>query len=126
LGDRCSKILNDAGIRVIPPVGAFYLFLDFTQHTNILAKRGIKDSRTLCTRLLHECGVAILPGVSFERPASELTARLAYVNFDGAKTMAASETIPIDEKLPEDFINNKFEQTITGTEKIIEWVKKSD
>lgn len=126
IGNRLADMLNDAEIKVIRPEGAFYLFLDFSEHADKLAARSIKDSRTLCERLIQETGAAILPGVSFQRPVSELTARLSYINFDGANTLAASETIPLDKKLPEDFITFRFEQTLEGIEKIIEWVKKTN
>jgi aspartate aminotransferase len=126
LGDQCTNMFNSVDIRVNPPVGAFYLFLDFTHHADKFAKRGIFDSKTLCERLINETGVALLPGVSFERPASELTARLAYINFDGAKALAAAETIPIDEKLPDDFIEINFEKTLLGVEKIIKWLNIND
>lgn len=122
LGQKCTDILSSSGIRVHPPIGAFYLYLDFSPLTDKLSKRGIKDSTTLCDRLLQETGVAILPGISFERPPEELTARLAYVNFDGAKALAASETIPLDQKLPENFISIKCEKVIEATQKIVNWL----
>ena len=50
-------------------------------------------SRELCERLLVETGVAILPGHEFGRPAEELTARLAYVNFDGEQALEAVDRI---------------------------------
>ena len=53
-----------------------------------LARHGIRDSATFCEQLLEKTGVAILPGVSFERTAEELTARLAYVDFDGDVALA--------------------------------------
>ncbi|MFQ6061306.1 MAG: pyridoxal phosphate-dependent aminotransferase, partial [Thermoplasmata archaeon] len=122
LGRQCSKILCEAGIRTHPPVGAFYLFLDFSPFSEELSKHGMRDSRTLCERLLKETGVAILPGVSFARPPEELTARMAYVNFDGARAMTASETIPLDEELPEYFLESLCENTLRGTERIAEWL----
>lgn len=124
LGRQCSKILCEAGIRTHPPVGAFYLFLDFSPFSEELSKHGMRDSRTLCERLLKETGVAILPGVSFARPPEELTARMAYVNFDGARAMTASETIPLDEELPEYFLESLCENTLRGTERIAEWLSR--
>ncbi len=47
--------------------------------------------------------MAILPGSNFGRPKKELTARLAFVNFDGAKVLAAIEQLAGDEPLEEDF-----------------------
>lgn len=124
LGQKCHKILTRAGLRIHPPEGGFYLFLDFTPLTDLLAIRGINDSLTLCERLLQDAGVAVLPGFSFERPIDELTARLSYVNFSGAKALAASETIPLHHSLPEDFIERICEDTIEGVNKIAEWLSE--
>jgi aspartate aminotransferase len=124
LGKECYRILSDVGIRMHPPEGAFYLFPDFTPLTEQLSKHGINDSKTLCERLLQETGVAMLPGIVFERPSWELTSRLSYVDFNGAKALAASETIPLQNELPEDFVSQMCEVTIEGVQKIADWVSK--
>jgi aspartate aminotransferase len=123
LGQSCHGILSGAGIRVHPPVGGFYLFLDFTPLADMLSERGIRDSDTLCERLLTETGVAILAGSSFERPPQELTARLSYVNFDGTKALAASETIPLHLELPENFLMQYCANTIEGVQRISDWLR---
>lgn len=122
LGRRCAESLDRAGARVRPPVGAFYLFPDFSPFGERLAERGIQDSNTLCERLLEETGVAVLPGIAFQRPAEELTARLAYVNFDGAKALSASETIPLDQPLSDDFFNRWCGDVLEATRRVVEWV----
>ena len=48
-----------------PADGAFYIYLD-------LKSKGVTDSPDLCRRILEECGVAVVPGVDFEDPASGL------------------------------------------------------
>jgi aspartate aminotransferase len=122
LGGACTTILREAGIRVHMPLGAFYLFLDFSPLAGQFAARGITDGRTLCARMLAECGVAILPGEDFERPAGELTARLAYVDFDGAGALATSETIPLDQPLPESFVEQLCGETIEAVRVLAAWV----
>jgi aspartate aminotransferase len=122
LGYDCYKILSGVGIRIHPPQGAFYLFLDFTPLKDRLLKYGIRDSPTLCNRLLQETGVALIPGIEFERPLQELTARLSYVNFDGRKALGASETIPLHNGLSDDFISQTCHSTIEGTERIAHWI----
>jgi aspartate aminotransferase len=107
---------------VILPEGGFYLFLDFTPLRGNLATKGIHDSTTMCEKLLAETGVAILPGVVFERPLSELTARLAYVDFDGARAITASETIPLHENLPDEFIQTWCYNVIKAVEAITDWI----
>ncbi len=124
LGCEFQQILAEGGVRVHAPEGGFYLFLDFSPMVETLSKRGIKDGVTLCERLLAERGVAILPGSAFGRPASELTARVAYVNFDGSKALAASETVPLHQKLPEDFISQICGETIGAAQEIAGWLSE--
>jgi len=122
LGSQCAKILIQAGLRVHRPVGAFYLYVDFSPLRRQLASRGITDGRRLTTRLLEETGVAILPAVCFARPPEELAARLAYVDFDGAQALAASENIPLHEPLPSDFTQHRCERVLVGVQRVAEWV----
>jgi len=124
LGNQCHQILTEGGIRIHPPEGAFYMLLDFTPLAGKLAERGIRDSATLCERVLQEAGVAILPGTVFERPAGELTARMAYVNFNGANALAASETIPLHQPLTEEFIRSNCQDTIIAAQRLAEWASK--
>jgi aspartate aminotransferase len=122
LGGRCAESLTEAGLRILPPAGAFYLYLDFTPLTERLAERGIRNGPQLCDRLLSEAGVALLPGRAFAQSPGALTARLAYVNFDGARALAASENVPLDQELPSDFLERWCESTIYGARRIAEWV----
>ncbi|MBE0645017.1 MAG: aminotransferase class I/II-fold pyridoxal phosphate-dependent enzyme [Bacteroidetes bacterium] len=124
-GNRCADILKEAGIRVHSPDGAFYLFIDFEPMRDQLKARGIHDSRELCERLLLDTGVAILPGADFERPADELSARLAYVNFDGAEALAASREISLDQDLLDSFLDVHCPDTLEAMERIAAWVKRS-
>lgn len=123
LGNQCAEMLQKAGARVHSPEGAFYLFPDFSPLASRLNHKGIRDSATLCERLLHETGVAILPGEAFGRPPEELTARLAYVDFDGANALTASETQPLDEPLPDDFTQNFCHNTVKAMELLVQWIR---
>jgi len=122
LGNRCAAILRDAAIGVHAPEGAFYLFLDFGPLRRRLAERGITDGVALCDQLLAEAGVAILPGASFARTEDELTARLAYVDFDGAAALAASENIALENALPEGFAERWCERVLQGVTRLVEWL----
>jgi len=124
LAQRCTEMFIEAGVRMHLPVGAFYLFLDFSPHAASLARHGITDGSALCERLLNETGVALLPGVAFHRSPEELTARMAYVNFDGVKALAASETIPLDQPLPEDFIQFWCEDVLEAATRIVDWLSR--
>lgn len=123
LGNHCHRLLTEANIRVHAPEGGFYLFIDFENYRDHLIQKGIHSSSDLCSRLLQETGVAILPGSSFNRPPEEFTARLAYVDFDGAKALAAAKTIPLHESLPGDFNTNNCLKTIEGIQHLVQWIK---
>src|SRR5262249_20109347 len=83
-GNWIADRLNEAGIGVHRPDGAFYLFLDFSMRAEALRQAGIASSRQLCEGLLRETGVSLLYGDVFGMPPDHLSARLAYVDFDGA------------------------------------------
>jgi aspartate aminotransferase len=121
LGRLLNSMLKESNINVPDPHGAFYLFPDFSYYEEALSKRNITTSNQLCEKLLSEAGVAILPGINFGRPANELTARLSYVDFDGARALAAIEQISPHEELSEEFLQKYCGHTITAVKKICEW-----
>ncbi len=122
LGAACVARLRAAGVAVHDPQGAFYLFPDFGSHAEPLRRRGIATSADLCTRLLEEAGVGMLPGSDFGQPPEELTARIAYVDFDGARAMAAAETVPLDQPLGEDFVAAHCARVAHGIDLLVEWL----
>jgi aspartate aminotransferase len=83
VGATLHRQLIDEGVRVHAPTGAFYMLLDFSAFKAGLAAQGVHDDLTLCSKLLEETGVALLPGTAFGMPPGALTARMAYVDFDG-------------------------------------------
>lgn len=123
LGKECAQTLSKAGIKVHEPTGGFYLYLDFSNFTPKLNSAGINTSVELCSRILVDTGVALLHGYAFSRPEEEFTARMAYVDFDGANALAASRTIPLSEPLPEDFNLFYCSKVIEGVDKLTEWLE---
>jgi aspartate aminotransferase len=124
LGNKTASVLREGNIQVNDPTGGFYLFLDFTMLSKKLHARGILNGQDLCEKLLEECGVAILPGSDFNRPDDELSARLSYVDFDGAKTLSASYTIPLYETLPADFLEHYCPNVLKAARVIVEWCNR--
>ena len=113
--------LENAGIEVDPPRGAFYLFLDFGRLRAPLAAAGIETSTELCDRLLEDTGVAILPGSAFGRPETELTARLAFVDFDGDAALAEAARIGPDARLNGSFSKAIAPEMIEAVERLCRW-----
>ncbi len=98
---RFQQALDQFGIRAPAPQGGFYLFADFSEHRDTLAKRSIYDDKTLCEHILDHAGVAMLPGQCFGRQPSELLTRMSIVDFDGAHALKLSATIQDDQRLAE-------------------------
>jgi aspartate aminotransferase len=121
IGNESAEKLNEAGIRTHAPVGGFYLFLDFSDFSDKLHSKGIKTSKQLCHTILNETGVAILQGSSFNCREDLFTARLAYVDFDGARVLAAAKTIPIHESLPDSFTKAYCGKVLEGIDQLINW-----
>jgi aspartate aminotransferase len=124
LGMQCAQILIDAGINVHYPLGGFYLFPDFISVQHQLKRKKIDTPLQLCQRLLDEKGVAVLPGYAFNRPKNEMTVRMAYVDFDGARALAESMKISLNQSLPDDFSSIWCSNSILGTKKIVEWLNE--
>ncbi len=117
-----SKLKN-AGVDFPEPDGAFYLFADFSSFKDKLAKKNINTGFELANKLLEETGVAILPGISFGRPENELTARIAYVDFDGVKALSASEQVKSEKEIDEGFLETYCGNTIDAIDIICDWLK---
>ena len=122
LGNYIYDALKSSGVAVSRPDGAFYLFPDFTPFKEKLARRKVTSSAQLCNFVLEQTGVAILPGNSFGRPDEELTTRLAYVDFDGARALEAAEQVPKDKILDEEFLTIFTPNTIEGVDILVAWI----
>jgi aspartate aminotransferase len=115
--------LTAAGVTVAKPDGAFYMFPDFEPLRAALRSKGISSGEDLCQKLLDETGVAILPGSSFGRPESELTARMAFVDFDGARALAAVEQMSGDQQIDEAFLREYCGKVMTSIDLLTDWLK---
>ena len=115
--------MRDAGVRVHEPTGGFYLFLDFSNYTEKLNARGIHTSVELCNALLDETGVAILHGHSFSRDENEMTARMAYVDFDGARALTFTKSYPVERPLDNDFYSFYCARVVEGVTVMAQWLK---
>ncbi len=124
LGNYIHQVLVSGGVKISVPQGAFYLFPDFDPFREKLGQRKIYTSEELCAVLLKDTGVAILPGCHFGRPDSELTARLAYVDFDGARAMEAAEHCESDKPLDEEFLELYAPNTLAAADLIVSWLHR--
>ena len=83
--DHLLQALPEAGFtRLSPAEGAFYLFADITDRSN--------DSVAFCARMLAEAGVAVTPGVDFDRARGNRFLRFSYCG-PAADMIAAAERL---------------------------------
>lgn len=119
LGQWCHRRLVDGGVRCAAPEGGFYLFPDFSAAAPALHARGIETGEALCEQLLTREGVAILPGSGFGRPQGDLTARLAYVDFDGEAALAALDP---GDAIDDAWLRRVAPRVLTAIERIVAFV----
>jgi aspartate/methionine/tyrosine aminotransferase len=69
--DMMLKELPEAGFdRIAPPDGAFYIYADVSAFTD--------DSRAFAADILKEAGVAVTPGLDFDKSRGHATIRFSY------------------------------------------------
>ncbi len=124
LGGHCAAVLREAGLDVHSPDGAFYLFPDFHPLASELTTRGISTSRQLCQRLLADTGVATVPGAACGRVDSELTLRMAYVDFDGASALDASGRTDGSAELDEAFLRRYCPCVTEAMDRVAQWLRE--
>jgi aspartate aminotransferase len=112
--------LGQAGAEVTRPRGGFYLFPSFEPLRESLVSRGISSGRDFCERLLQDTGVACLPGEVFGRPTTELSARIACVDFDGA---AAMDAMSNPEDVTEAFLQRHCTPVMTAIDRMADWTR---
>lgn len=119
LGGYGTNVLRDAGVRLHDMEGAFYIFPDFSNFKDKLAKKGIKTSNELCTALLKDTGVALLPGTAFGMKPESLTARLAYVEFNGTQALEDLKGV----KDAKELLNSTLKKSKDGFDRMVKWLK---
>ncbi len=122
IAEMVVRKLRHIGVETPEPQGGFYVFPSFETFARKLHKAGIHSSIEFCERLLEATGVAILPGASFGRPPEEYTARIAFVDFDGARALVGAEAVPSAQGLPEDFLENYCGRVSNAMDRLCEWV----
>jgi aspartate aminotransferase len=124
VGRHTARRLAALGLVCPQPTGAFYVFCDFGPRAPALRALGITTSAQLTERLLEDTGVAVLPGSAFGRPPTELTVRLAYVDFDGQKALSAVAVIPKEQPLDDSFLLRHAPRVLEGLDRITSWLKR--
>jgi aspartate aminotransferase len=125
LGTCITDMLVESGVYAAYPEGGFYAFTDFSAFKDKFYSIGITTGKKLCEKLLEETGVAILPGVVFGRPEDELTARIAYVDFDGVRAIAAADNrLKKGKEIDEEFLKTYCGNTLKAVNLLCDWLNK--
>ena len=119
LSEHIYGKLTAAGGMIKAPTGGFYMFPNFPDLVEPMKQRGIHNSMGLCTKLLDDTGVAVLPGSVFGRPEQEMSFRLAFVDFDGEKALQALGNGEVDQ----DFLEAYCPSVVEGIDKMCEWLQ---
>jgi aspartate aminotransferase len=106
------------------PQGAFYIFPDFGHYTEKFHAMNIHTSKQLCSRILDDTGVAMLPGSDFGRDPQEFSARIAYVDFNGREAMEASEALFKEVKNYDLFVETYCPKVTTAVNRLGEWLEQ--
>lgn len=122
IGEYMHRRLTSMGAVVQKPEGAFYLFPEFSSFREGLAKRDIKTSQALCTALLENTGVAILPASDFGFAPDHLGARLAFVDFDGGEALALAGGDYAGCDLDDGFVQQACPRLVTAMDKMEAWL----
>ncbi len=111
--------LLKVGASLAEPRGGFYLFPNVDHLRQSLA---VDDSVALCDKLLKETGVAVLPGSAFGRPLTELSMRIACVDFNGVAALEAASEL---QELDESFIHTYCSTTVEGINRLCRWLSSN-
>ncbi len=114
----CTNKLTGIGVDIQQPTGGFYIFPDFSIYREKLAKLNIHSSQELCARILNDTGVAMLPGSDFGCSDTELTCRIAYVDFDGENAL---KQIKLNDDIDSSFVTNYCPNIAQAFELLENW-----
>ena len=113
VGDYVYNHLKSKKVLINPPQGAFYLMPEFKNNK-------YKNSSKLCEAILHETGVAMLPGSDFGFKPKRMLTRLSYTDFDGTKFFSnVINYNSINDAMIEKYAPNVVE----GVSKLSKWAK---
>ncbi|MCF8387665.1 MAG: hypothetical protein K9G47_07265 [Bacteroidales bacterium] len=85
-------------------------------------KKGINTSVELCAAILEETGVAVLPGADFGREPEELTARIAYVDFDGKTALEGAGQLSEGKNFDTFMVKQYCPRLVEAFERIGNWL----
>lgn len=110
------------GVTMPKPEGGFYLYPNFEKWRTELELLGVNSSSDFCSVLLEKTRIALLPGEAFGHPKNMLTARLSFVDFNGAKLLKILKQNP-DTIIDDMFIETHCLKMVEGINSMELWLK---
>ncbi len=107
IGSYMSRRLNALdGVRASAPAGTFYLFADFNELAADLKRKGVATSNDLAHSLIaHPHHIAVVTGEACLLAPDDYGARIAFVDYDGARAIQAyKKKPPASEEEETDFV----------------------
>ena len=81
-----------------------------------------KNSQEMCSSLLTDTGVVLLPGSDFGFSKDKLIARLSFTDFDGKEFM---DNLPEQTKLDNNLVDKYAPKIAEGTKRLKAWVESN-
>ena len=111
VGEYVYDNLKSNKVSINKPEGGFYLMPEFSNEK-------FSDSNEMCSNLLKETGIALLPGSVFGFSKKKMTARLSFTDFNGQEFM---KNISQSQKIDQNVLLKYAPKIIEGVEKLKNW-----
>ena len=111
VGEYVFENLKSNTISINKPQGGFYLMPEFLTQK-------FSTSEEMCSNILNETGVALLPGSDFGFPKERMITRLSFTDFNGGEFM---QNIKKTKKIDINSISKFAPKIIEGTKKLKLW-----
>jgi len=115
VGEYVFENLKSNTISINKPQGGFYLMPEF-----LIEK--FSTAEEMCSNILKETGVALLPGSDFGFSKERMITRLSFTDFNGDEFM---QNVKKTKKVDMNSISKFAPKIIEGTKKLKEWVESN-
>ena len=115
VGEYVYNNLKSNKILINKPQGGFYLMPEFLDMK-------YKNSQEMCSSLLTDTGVVLLPGLDFGFSKDKLIARLSFTDFNGKEFM---NNLPEKNKLDDSLVDKFAPKIVEGTKRLKAWVESN-
>ena len=115
VGEYVYNNLKSNKILINKPQGGFYLMPEFLNMK-------FKNSQEMCSSLLNDTGVVLLPGSDFGFSKDKLITRLSFTDFNGKEFM---NNLPEKGQLDNNLVDKFAPKIVEGTKRLKAWVEST-